>query len=88
MKRLLLAGIAVTLLSTGCATRPANIVAVPNAGPCTQADRAKLATLSKQQSDAATADTIGVILIGVPMASAIGGDKEAEIAILKGRCNG
>lgn len=72
----------------GCATPPDRIKAVANAGPCTTADRAKLASLSKQQREAATADTIGVILIGVPMASAIGGDKEAEIAILKGRCNG
>lgn len=78
------------LLAAGtaaCATPPSRIKAVANAGPCTAADRANLALLSNQQRDAVAGDTIGVILVGVPVASLTGGrGREAKIAILKGRC--
>ncbi|TPM56493.1 hypothetical protein FJ959_15655 [Mesorhizobium sp. B2-2-4] len=70
----------------GCATPPDKIAGVPNAGPCTQADRERLAVLTNQQSKAATGDALGVFLIGVPVSSLSGGDHETEIAILKGRC--
>ena len=45
-----------------------------------------MALVSNQQSKAASGDALGVFLIGVPVASLAGGDHEAEIAILKGRC--
>jgi hypothetical protein len=70
----------------GCATPPEKISGIPNSGPCTQADRERLAVISNQQNKAATGDALGVFLIGVPVASMSGGDHEAEIAILKGRC--
>ncbi|RWC25946.1 MAG: hypothetical protein EOS70_32575 [Mesorhizobium sp.] len=70
----------------GCATPPDKIAGVPNAGPCTQADRERLALLTNQQNKAATGDALGVFLIGVPVSSLSGGDHETEIAILKGRC--
>jgi len=69
-----------------CATPPEKIAGVPNAGPCTQADKERLALVSNQQSKAATGDALGVFLIGVPVSSLAGSDHEAEIAILKGRC--
>ncbi|ESZ46288.1 hypothetical protein X730_18695 [Mesorhizobium sp. L103C565B0] len=76
----LLAGLA------GCATPPDKIAGVPNSGPCTAADRQRLAVISNQQNKSASGDALGVFLIGVPLASMSGGDHEAEIAILKGRC--
>jgi len=63
-----------------------NIAGVFNAGPCSQADRQRLAIVSNQQSKAATGDALGVFLIGVPVSSLAGNDNETEIAILKGRC--
>ncbi|MES0130929.1 hypothetical protein [Mesorhizobium sp. M0029] len=54
--------------------------------PCTPADRQHLAVISNQQNKSATGDALGVFLIGVPIASMSGGDHEAEIAFLKGRC--
>lgn len=48
---------------------------------------ARLATLSRQQDQAATGDAIGVILIGVPVSSLAGGDVAGEIAAEKGRLN-
>lgn len=78
-------GAAIALLSS-CAKPPERIAGVPNAGPCTQADRERLAILSNQQSSAASGDALGVFLIGVPVSSLAGNDHETEIAILKGRC--
>ncbi|MCM2454905.1 hypothetical protein HGO37_05840 [Rhizobium sp. CG4] len=46
-----------------------------------------LATVSKQQNDAATGDAFGVFLIGVPMSSVAGGDKEGKVAVAKGKVN-
>ena len=85
VRRILLVAVACAA-AAGCATRPENIAGVPNAGPCTQADRQRLAFVSNQQSKAATGDALGVFLIGVPVSSLAGNDNEAEIAILKGRC--
>lgn len=78
-------GAAIILLSS-CAKPPERIAGVPNAGPCTQADRERLALISNKQSQAATGDALGVFLIGVPVSSLSGADNETEIAILKGRC--
>ncbi|PZU18963.1 MAG: hypothetical protein DI589_23030 [Shinella sp.] len=46
-----------------------------------------LAALSKQQNSAATGDAVGVFLVGVPMSSVVGGDKEGQIAVSKGKVN-
>lgn len=80
--------IATALLASlvGCATPPERIAGVPNAGPCTDADKQRLAIISNKQSQAATGDALGVFLIGVPVSSLAGADNETEIAILKGRC--
>ncbi|BCM19224.1 hypothetical protein [Mesorhizobium sp. J8] len=85
MKRFVLT-VAAFVCIAGCATPPDKIAGVPNAGPCTQADKERLATLTNQQNKAANGDALGVFLIGVPVASMSGGDHETEIAVLKGRC--
>ncbi|TPL00670.1 hypothetical protein FJ938_22000 [Mesorhizobium sp. B2-4-14] len=85
MKRFVLTGAAFVCF-VGCATPPDKIAGFPNAGPCTQADRERLAVLTNQQNKAATGDALGVFLIGVPVSSLSGGDHETEIAVLKGRC--
>lgn len=78
--------LAMLAMLAACAKSPNQIKAVPNAGPCTKADRDKLAELSSRQESTANADALGVLLIGVPTGSLAGNDHEAEIAILKGRC--
>lgn len=83
-RSIILAGLLCGL--SACATPPEKIAGVPNSGPCTKADRERLAIISNQQSKAATGDALGVFLVGVPVASLAGADHEAEIAILKGRC--
>lgn len=74
------------LVLSACASTTENIKPVANAGKCTNADRARLAALSQQQNTTAKQDTIGVILIGVPVGSMGSRQHEAEIALLKGRC--
>lgn len=85
MQKLIVAALACIPLAA-CATPPEKIAGVPNQGSCTKADRERLALLYGKQNSAATGDALGVFLIGVPVASLSGGDNEAEIAILKGRC--
>jgi hypothetical protein len=82
---------------TGCAKRPDAIVPVdiPLAAysglNCkgiaqeTIAENNKLAALSKAQNSAATGDAVGVFLLGVPVSSVTGGDKEGMIAVSKGK---
>lgn len=41
--------------------------------------------LAQQQNNAATADAVGVLFLGVPGASLTGGDKETAVSILKGK---
>ncbi|CAN7516579.1 hypothetical protein [Brucella pseudogrignonensis] len=50
-------------------------------------ERSTLASLSKQQNEAATGDAVGVFLIGVPASSTLGGDKEGQVAVSKGKVN-
>jgi hypothetical protein len=47
----------------------------------------QLATAEARQRSAVTGDAIGVLLIGVPMASLSGGDNAAVIATERGRLN-
>lgn len=91
--------IALLAVSASCAKRPDAIVPadVPMAAYSNQgcdglareylAEQEKLTALSKQQNDAATGDAVGVFLIGVPMSSTFGGDKEGQIAVSKGKVN-
>ncbi len=46
-----------------------------------------LASLSEQQNSAATGDAVGVFLVGVPVSSTFGGDKEGLVAVSKGKVN-
>jgi hypothetical protein len=96
MKGLIL-GVAVCALVSGCAKRPGAIA--PAAIPfeaytgldCSALsaelakEEANLYGLSASQSDAATGDALGVFVIGVPIASVAGGDKEGAIAVSKGK---
>jgi hypothetical protein len=82
---------------SGCAKRPDAIVPVdiPIAAygnlDCKQIademikENGNLAALSKAQNEAATGDAVGVFLVGVPMSSVTGGDKEGQIAVSKGK---
>jgi hypothetical protein len=46
-----------------------------------------LASISKQQNQAATGDAVGVFMLGVPVSSTFGGDKEGQVAVAKGKVN-
>jgi hypothetical protein len=46
-----------------------------------------LATASRQQDDARTGDTVGVIFLGLPISSMTGGNVASEVARLKGHTN-
>lgn len=48
-------------------------------------ERAALDAVSKAQHDASNGDAFGVFLIGVPMSSTFGGDKEGQVAVAKGK---
>lgn len=48
-------------------------------------EKAALQVVSKAQHDAANGDAFGVFLIGVPMSSTFGGDKEGQVAVAKGK---
>lgn len=96
MKRLMVA-LFVLAASSSCAKRPDAIVpvdipmAVYNNQSCQQlgqellTEQQNLAAISKAQNEAATGDAVGVFLIGVPMSSAVGGDKEGQVAVAKGK---
>ena len=90
--------LALTLAATlaACAPRPDAIAPVPMTGAfdgisCTTAraqlarEQASLATLSRQQNDAATADAIGIFVAIIPISTVLGGDKSGEIAATKGK---
>lgn len=87
--------IAVIAIS-GCAKSPDAIapVSMGNAFanlPCTQAaktlnsEKELLAALEEQQKGAVAGDAVGVFLLGVPVSSLTGGDKEGDIATSKGK---
>lgn len=96
MNRLILTSILLVTV-TSCAKRPDAIVpvdipmAVYNNQSCGELGRElikeqqNLAAVSKAQNEAATGDAVGVFLIGVPMSSAVGGDKEGQVAVAKGK---
>lgn len=96
MKKLILAAATLAALSS-CAKLPDAIVPVdiPMAAyqnqNCQQLgqelikEQQNLATISKAQTDAANGDAFGVFLVGVPMSSVAGGDKEGQVAVAKGK---
>ncbi|MBV7377290.1 hypothetical protein [Maritimibacter dapengensis] len=79
-----------------CAKAPENIAAADigtnayRGYSCSQLTQTKvkyrqaLANLSAQQQDAAAGDAFGVFLLGLPLASMSGSDKETQIAVTKG----
>ena len=86
----------VLAIIAACAQKPENIAAA-NIGSneyrgysCKNLAEAKLqhsqnlANLSADQKKAATGDAIGVVLLGIPLSSMSGGDKETAIAVTKG----
>lgn len=87
------------LAAAGCAQQPDRISAVDVAGDpyrgfsCSQlkAEHLKvtqnLEAASADQKKAADGDVLGVFLLGLPVSSMSGNDKEATIAIAKGRIN-
>lgn len=99
MKTRVVLAACVAISMAGCAKRPDAIVPVdiPMAAysnlDCEAlarelvTERATLASLSEQQSSAATGDAVGVFLAGVPLSSTFGGDKEGQVAVSKGKVN-
>ena len=87
------------MIVAGCARRPDAISAttIPmeayTGDSCSSlaqqlaTEKENLSVLSKQQHDAANGDAFGVFLIGVPIGSLAGADKEGEIANSKGKVN-
>jgi hypothetical protein len=82
---------------SACAKQPENIAAVPmdtasyERMSCRSlaAEEAKITAelnaLSAAQKSAANSDALGVFLLGLPLSSMSGNDKEALIAVAKGR---
>lgn len=96
MTRTLPALILATAALAACAKSPDAIAPVSMAGAyenlsCAAAnrtllaERASLDALSAQQRNAATGDALGVFLIGLPVSSLTGSDKEGAIATAKGK---
>ncbi|WVX50328.1 hypothetical protein ROLI_034250 [Roseobacter fucihabitans] len=97
MKVILHFGLAV--LVAGCAQQPERIAAIDVAGmpyrgfSCKQLDAEHLkvtqdlAATSAAQKRAANGDAWGVFLLGLPLSSMSGNDKEAVVAVAKGRIN-
>ncbi|PVA06104.1 hypothetical protein [Thalassorhabdomicrobium marinisediminis] len=98
MRRFLLSS-AVLVTLAACAKQPENIAAIPVSGnpygsySCSQlaAERLQitqqLAGVEAEQRSAANSDAIGVFLIGLPVSSMSGNDKEAAIGVARGRIN-
>ena len=85
------------LVVAACAKQPENIPAA-DIGPnpylsfsCKSLAQEKLnlsqslENLSAAQKNAASGDTVGVLLLGLPVSSMSGNDKETAIAVTKGR---
>lgn len=99
-KNLLLVGVCLLSLAlVNCASRASSVapVSVPAADyaglSCTEArgllaeKREQENALSRQQNRAATADAVGTFLVLLPVSSLFGGDKEGELAEVKGEVN-
>lgn len=94
MKKIIAASL--VLAASGCAKNPDAITPITmpvNAYTGLTCDQlqseyqrssASLATRSQEQRSAVTGDAVGVFLIGVPMSSLTGGDKEGLVAQHKG----
>lgn len=78
--------IALAAVLSACATHPDKIQPASYSGDCTAADRKRLASLVEEQKKTARNDTVGVILLGLPVGSMSGKDHEKEIAKLKAAC--
>lgn len=95
MKRMFVVATAVAL--AGCAQQPENIAAVEIGGDaystlnCRQLAAEELSisqnleNLSADQRRAAEGDAMGVFLLGIPVSSMSGNDREAEIAVARGQ---
>lgn len=95
--KIVLSSLVVALFVSGCAKRPNAIV--PASLPsqtyanfdCKQLNellasaQANEKALASKQRGAADADAIGVILIGLPISGALGGDVEGELSVAKGK---
>ena len=93
----LVVSLGVVLLATGCAAPSSSISAthVPHQQHANQscgdliAQRSRivmsLSNVSSQQDAAAAADKVGVFLVGLPISSIFGEDKEGQVALQKGR---
>ncbi len=96
MKKLIPVLTFVSIVSA-CAQNPDKIEAVSVSGDpysrlsCSQlaAEKLKvsqeLENAATQQRKAATGDTIGVLLLGLPVSTIMGGDQETQIAVNKGQ---
>ncbi|WP_420396867.1 hypothetical protein [Nioella sp.] len=96
MKKLLVIAAATAVVS-GCAQQPENIAAVEVGGDayatlnCRQLAAEELTVsqrlenLSADQRRAANGDAMGVFLLGLPVSSMSGNDREAEIAVARGQ---
>lgn len=99
MKYLVLPIVSASLILSACAKRPESIAAVDMDTQTYQnlscksllqeqtKIRNELEALSAQQNSAADSDALGVFLLGIPWSSMSGGDREALIAVAKGRVN-
>ena len=97
MKSIRYAVLAAPIFLAGCAVAPESIAPaytseVPyDSFTCPQLGQEgarvadALATASKAQSDARTGDTVGVILLGLPVSSLSGTNVAAQVASLKGQ---
>lgn len=97
MRTTIITAAVVAAALSSCAKRPDAIapISIPMAAYTGQTcqslaqdylqEQVTLAAISKQQNDAATGDAVGVFLVGVPVSSTFGGDKEGQIAVSKGK---
>lgn len=85
------------LIVAGCAKSPDQVKALPLSDlefqnmSCDQLKSVNdqvaldLQTLTKAQQDAATGDAVGVVLLGMPVSSTFGQDRETQLAYTKGK---
>lgn len=98
MKPVVLLAISAAVLAN-CAANPEDIAAADigtgmyRGQSCEQLAEQRLAytqrleALSAEQSSARTGDTVGVILLGLPLSSMSGNDRETDIAVTRGHLN-